>query len=115
MKKLSLITVFVSLLCLSMPTFAAQPDVSVDVKGLVCDFCAKAIEKVFLKEKDVESVRVNLKAKNIALFFKKGGDLDDALIHKLVKDSGYDVVKINRPIMDRSEGAERPKKRRKKN
>ena len=33
--------------------------VKIGVNGMVCDFCARAIEKVFMKQDAVESIDVN--------------------------------------------------------
>ena len=35
--------------------------IKVDVEGLVCDFCAQSIEKVFMKQPGVEVVYVKLR------------------------------------------------------
>ena len=40
----------------------------VSVKGMVCDFCARAIEKVFMKEKSVAGLTVNLEGKEIKIY-----------------------------------------------
>ena len=42
--------------------------IRVNVKGLVCDFCARAIEKVFMKEKSVAGLTVNLEGKEIKIY-----------------------------------------------
>ena len=33
---------------------------SISVNGLVCDFCARSIEKLFSKKESVKSINVNL-------------------------------------------------------
>jgi len=70
--------------------------VNVDVNGMVCDFCARALEKVFIKKDEVDSINVDLNNGKIAINFNEGFSLDNSKIKKLVTDSGYDVVKINR-------------------
>lgn len=71
-------------------------DVEVSVNGLVCDFCARALEKVFGKQEEVESINVDLDAKIISVYFKEGLSLDDEVISELITDSGYDVQGIQR-------------------
>ena len=74
----------------------AGETVKVHVNGLVCDFCARAIEKVFKKQESVESINVNLSDKLITLGLKDGQALEDDVITKLVNDSGYALVSIER-------------------
>ena len=70
-------------------------DVYVSVNGLVCDFCARALEKVFGKEAAVKSIDVNLDTKIITINFSEGQSLDDERITALITDSGYNVEGIN--------------------
>ena len=62
-----------------------------DINGLVCDFCARALEKVFGRQDEVESIKVDLNQKLIIIHFNGGQRLDDATITSLINDSGYDV------------------------
>lgn len=66
----------------------------VEVNGLVCDFCARALEKVFGREKAVKSIKVNLAAKHIVLNMKAQQSITEARVKKLVTDSGYQFVKM---------------------
>lgn len=70
--------------------------INIDVFGLVCDFCAQAIEKVFMKRAEVSGIKVDLANGLITIFTKQGKDLDDNLITTLITDAGYNVDKINR-------------------
>ena len=70
--------------------------IKVNVNGLVCDFCARALEKVFMKEKSVSGLTVDLKAKEIKIYTKKNMNLEDNIIEKTIKDSGYIVSSIER-------------------
>ena len=81
------------------PTASAQT-VTAKVNGLVCDFCAQAVRKVFKKQEAVESVNVDLDTGEIVLGLKAGATLDDETIGKLIRKSGYSLVSI-----DRGEGA----------
>jgi copper chaperone CopZ len=66
------------------------------VNGLVCDFCSRSLEKVFEKQEEVETIKVDLDLGQVAIYIKPGKDLDDNKIKRLVKDSGYDVTNIMR-------------------
>ena len=70
--------------------------VNVKVDGLVCDFCARALEKVFGKRDDVEGIKVDLDNGNVMVAMKPGKTIDDAILTKLITDSGYNVRSIER-------------------
>ncbi len=70
--------------------------VDVDVNGLVCDFCARALEKTFGQHEEVLHTEVNLDTKRVTVHLKKGKNLDDETITKLITDAGYKVNIINR-------------------
>ena len=72
--------------------------VNVEVNGMVCDFCARALEKVFSKKQEVAAIDVDLDNGKISINFNDGADLEDSTIQKLVTNSGYDVVQINRCV-----------------
>lgn len=93
MKKLLLTTA--TILMFSSTAFAAE-SVSIGVNGMVCDFCARAIEKVFTRNEAIETVNVNLDDKMITAVFKDGQSLDDEALTKMVVDSGYALVDISR-------------------
>ena len=84
----------------SKPATAEQTistgDVHVSVNGLVCDFCARALEKVFGKEEAVKGIDVNLDTKMITINFNKGQSLDNETITNLITDAGYNVEGIHR-------------------
>ena len=69
---------------------------SISVNGLVCDFCARSIEKLFSKKESVKSINVNLEQMLITISLKKGKSLNDDIITKVIADSGYDVREIRR-------------------
>ena len=69
---------------------------TISVNGLVCDFCARSIEKLFSKKESVKSIDVNLENMIITINLKKGKNLNNYIIRQLIKDSGYDVTEINR-------------------
>ena len=88
------------LLCLSLNINADEKDVfgeiHVSVNGLVCDFCAQSIQKLFNKEESVEAVDINMDEGIIKIDLKDGYNMDDNLITKLITDSGYNVERIYR-------------------
>ena len=88
------ISLAVLMLTFTATAHAANNKVYVDVNGLVCDFCARALEKVFSKQKAVSSIDVNLDTKVITIDLKDGMQLEDSMISKLVNDAGYSVIKI---------------------
>ena len=69
---------------------------SISVNGLVCDFCARSIEKLFSKKESVKSININLEKMLITISLKKGKSLNDDLIKKVITDSGYDIKEIRR-------------------
>ena len=69
---------------------------NISVKGLVCDFCARSIEKLFKKENSVEEIDVNLEKMLIIIRLKNGETFNNEKVIKLINDSGYDVQEINR-------------------
>jgi len=66
------------------------------VNGMVCGFCATAIEKTFRKQPEVKTVNVDLKSRLVTVTTKEGQTLDDAKLKKLITNSGYSVVSIDR-------------------
>lgn len=69
---------------------------SISVNGLVCDFCARSIEKLFSKKESVKSINVNLEEMLITIILKKNKSLNDDIITKVVTESGYDIREISR-------------------
>ncbi len=74
----------------------AQTMVTAKVNGMVCDFCARAVTKVFGKEEAVDTVHVDLDRGEIHITLKAGTDLSDERVSDLVKKSGYDLVSVER-------------------
>ena len=85
-------------LLLAAPAHAAAPatHILVTVNGLVCDFCAISMKKIFLKKDAVSAVDVNLTTKIVEIDLKPGKSLDDKEIRKGITDAGYAVVSIMR-------------------
>ncbi|MGH1456188.1 MAG: heavy-metal-associated domain-containing protein [Alphaproteobacteria bacterium] len=100
MKKLLLTLTFTILLT---PSAFAGEIVTINVNGMVCDFCAQAIEKVFMKQDAVESIKVDLTTKQITATLKDNQNIDDETITKLVTDSGYAIESIERKNGEKDE------------
>lgn len=66
------------------------------VKGMVCDFCAQAVTKVFYKQDGVKDVRVDLDTAEIIVTMAADQSLDDDMIKKLIRQTGYSLVEIKR-------------------
>ena len=90
-----MLTIFVAI------SVSHSKTIKIGVEGMVCDFCAQSIEKVFLKQAGVEKVDVNL---NIGRVIIKVADVfqddEDGIsndrIEKLFLDAGYGVTAIMR-------------------
>ena len=70
--------------------------VVVDVLGVVCDFCATAMNKVFSKRDEVAAIYVDLDKKTLNLVINDGSDLSDKQIENLAKQAGYRIADIRR-------------------
>ena len=70
--------------------------VVVDVLGVVCDFCAVAMNKVFGKRDEVAAVYVDLDKKTLNLVVSKGAALTDKDIEQLAMKAGYRIAAIRR-------------------
>ena len=75
---------------------AGGAPVVVDVLGVVCDFCATAMNKVFGKRDEVAAVYVDLDNKTLSLAIGDGEALSVKQIEKLAKKAGYRIAAIRR-------------------
>lgn len=79
------------------PAYASDKiptSVTVYVKGMVCDFCAQSLKKVFGKKDAVDYINVDLDTQTIEVFFKNGQQLSDSDIKEAITWGGYDLVNI---------------------
>ena len=79
------------------PVLAQAKPIKVQVKGMVCAFCAQGIEKKFKALPEAASIKVSLESKIVDIDTKEGKDIPDDQIKKIITEAGYDVVKIERP------------------
>jgi len=92
MKKL-----FLSLMLLittSIMAFAEKAQITIN--GIVCDFCARALEKTFSRQEEVEKITVNLDTGIVIVNFINGRTLDDESLKQTVLDAGYNIETITR-------------------
>lgn len=80
----------------SAQTAAFAADVVVSVNGLVCDFCAQAIDRSFRRRAEVNAVRVNLTDKIVSIDFRPNQTLDDDTIREIITRAGYTVTATRR-------------------
>jgi copper chaperone CopZ len=100
MKRLA--TVCVALMSLAV-AIAQATTIEMNVKGLVCAFCAQGIEKKLRKLAATADVVVSLEDRLVAVALKDGQDIPDADLRKALTDAGYAVTTIQRtdtPIAD---------------
>ena len=71
-------------------------NIKIHVKGLVCDFCARSVEKTFGKNKAIESIAVDLENGIIGLNLKENTGITEEEIANLVKSSGYAIESIEK-------------------
>ena len=69
---------------------------TVAVEGMVCAFCAQAIEKVFMKREEVAGINVNLDDQNVIISLKSEKDIENTTIEELFLNAGYNVQTIDR-------------------
>lgn len=75
-----------------------KSDIEVKVNGMVCDFCARGLEKTFGKVDSVKDITVSLEKGMISINLVDNGKLDDEKITQLIKDNGISVVSIKRNV-----------------
>lgn len=79
-----------------MPFVASAKTIEVHVNGMVCAFCGQGITKKLSARPEVKKVDVSLKDKSVKIDLAEDQDLKDAEIEKILKESGYQVEKIQR-------------------
>lgn len=95
-KPASDLTVLMKTDAITQALSAGGEPIVVDVLGVVCDFCAKAMNKTFGKRKEVAAVHVDLNQKTLSLVLKDGASLGDEQIERLVTRAGYRLSAIRR-------------------
>lgn len=67
-----------------------------DVMGVVCDFCALAMNKIFSKREEIAAVYVDLDTKALNLVLVPGATLSDEAIAELAVQAGYRIAAVRR-------------------
>lgn len=63
----------------------------VSVKGMVCDFCARGIEKTFLKDKSVKKIDVDLANGKVIIAYLKAKNINYDEIEKKILSNGQNM------------------------
>ncbi len=112
---LNILVLLLSVLAFSAPSLAEGPAVradsladqtaksgadtlSIEVSGLVCEFCARGLEKSFKKNKkeQVLNISVDMDSSVVSIDLTAGAEISDKDIRKIINDNGLSVVKIDR-------------------
>lgn len=82
----------------SANTYAAEGNCVIETKvnGLICDFCVRALNKVFKKEETVDKLDVNLDNGKVAIFMKDSKALSDDTVKDYITEAGYSLVSISK-------------------
>lgn len=79
---------------LACTTAFAVKSVRVEVNGMVCAFCASAIDKKLSALPESKAIYVNLEKKIVAIELKDGNTPNLDRVRAEIKAAGYDVVNI---------------------
>ena len=99
MKKLFVIAV----LAIFTNTAFAATSIHAEVKGMVCPFCAKGINKKLREVEATQDVWVDLKNRMVVVELKDQKTMSLEAFTKLIKDAGYDVASaeyINKSLVE---------------
>ena len=66
----------------------------VSVNGMVCDFCARGVEKAFAKDPDVMKIDVDLELGSVLIAYGSEAQPSEGDIDKRIRSNGLDVVDI---------------------
>ena len=64
----------------------------VNVNGMVCDFCARGIEKTFVKDKAVKRVDVDLERGKVLIAYTKEKEIDFDEIKSKILANGQNAI-----------------------
>ena len=66
----------------------------VNVNGMVCDFCARGVEKAFAKDPDVMKIDVDLELGSVLIAYSSKAQPNERDIDKRIRSNGLDVVDV---------------------
>lgn len=90
MKKLFVIAI----LTIFTNTVFAANSIHAEVKGMVCAFCAKGINKKLRELDSTQDVWVDLKSGMVVVELKDQKTMSLEAFTKLIKEAGYDVASV---------------------
>ena len=94
----NLFFIFIAVFTFTMSPLHAQETTPkfavVEVKGMVCDFCAQSLKKVFGKKEAVKGIDVNLETQKVTVQFNDSQQLTNEEIKEAIDWAGYDLVNI---------------------
>ena len=64
----------------------------VNVNGMVCDFCARGIEKTFVKDKAVKRIDVDLERGKVLIAYSKEKEIDFDEIKSKILVNGQNAI-----------------------
>tara|TARA_B100000575_G_C23030548_1_gene593331 strand:- start:201 stop:602 length:402 start_codon:yes stop_codon:yes gene_type:complete len=67
----------------------------IEVKGMVCDFCARGLEKTFKKDNSVIKIDVKLETGTLLIAFKGGTEIDSTELKNKIIANGQEPIEIN--------------------
>ena len=66
----------------------------ISVKGMVCDFCARGIQKTFKKNNDIDKIDVDLEKGKVLLAFKNKATINFEEISTKIQSNGQTAVSM---------------------
>ena len=96
MKNVFTLTLLLILVSFTPVKADTEDDAVVRADGIVCDFCAQALNKVFLKNENIEKIDVSMDEGTVSVKIKDGATVTDEEIQKMIEWGGYDFVSIKR-------------------
>jgi len=77
-------------------TKVALSSVEAVVSGMVCDFCARGLEKTLEKKEEIESVKADFDSGKVRIVFKTGQSLTNKEITEAIESNELTVTSISR-------------------
>lgn len=70
----------------------------IHVNGMVCEFCAVGLDKMFAKNDAVSYITVSLKNGTVLIHLKENQNITDQVITSTIENNGLTVRDIVRPV-----------------
>ena len=84
--------------------------IEVTILGMSCPFCAYGVEQKVKRLDGVTELEVVLETGLATLTLEEDADVSNELLHKTVKEAGFEVAKITRNFESEFPDFEKPKK-----